>query len=119
MGGSFMASQDPPKLPLLIKLMGMTGSSNDTEALTAVRKRATCFAAPAGPGRSFSSAKSPSSKTPLHEYPNQTPLHATNTLHHPEQPRLHLHNQHPLMGGQLLPAKQHHKDRQARHLPRH
>src|SRR3972149_3706840 len=38
MGGSFMASQDPPKLPLLIKLMGMTGSSNDTEALTAVRK---------------------------------------------------------------------------------
>lgn len=33
-----MTDRDPPKLPLLIKLMGMTGSSNDSEALSAMRK---------------------------------------------------------------------------------
>lgn len=33
-----MTERDPPKLPLLIKLMGMTTASNDGEALIAIRK---------------------------------------------------------------------------------
>ncbi len=47
-----------PKQDLLLKLLGMTTSASDNEALMAIRR------APAGPGRCFSRTKSRSLKIP-------------------------------------------------------